>query len=337
MIENKNEIDDVTDEPSRLISDNMGVKKWRLLSFDIGIKNMAYCFLSVSGEHLEILDWNILNLMDTDVQAVYTCICPKTQPKKSKTVLENMVLCSKKAKYSYPDGSGHLCETHAKKSANYLMPTKDISPASIKKLKVAELDAVSKKYGLSGGNSKKETLEKLLEHLSQKTLKPILVKKKKTASETDLITVGRNMTRLLDQLAHQDVTHVIVENQISTIASRMKTIQGMLAQYYIMRGIEKIEFVSSFNKLKAFTEKTAVTDDQTEREKYKNRKADSVAICLRILRENPNLEKWIPHFEKSAKKDDLADCFLQGGTYGIQNPATLDSSPLTPLPGTFQK
>ena len=284
----------------------------RLLSFDIGIKNMAYCFLSISGEQMEILDWNILNLMDADVQSVYTCTCPKAQPKKAKAGLENAILCSKKAKYSCPDGSGHLCETHAKKSEKFLMPIKEISPAAIKKLKVAELDAVAKKYGLSGGNSKKETLEKLLEHLSEKTLKPILVKKKKTASETDLITVGRNMTRLLDELDHQDITHVIIENQISTIASRMKTIQGMLAQYYIMRDIDNIEFVSSFNKLKTFTEKTAVTEDQTEREKYKNRKADSVAICLRLLRENAALEKWIPHFEKSAKKDDLADCFLQG-------------------------
>ena len=316
----------------------------RLLSFDIGIKNMAYCFLSISGEQMEILDWNILNLMDADVQVVYTCACPKAQPKKAKAGLENAILCSKKAKYSSPDGSGHLCEMHAKKSEKFLMPIKEISPAAIKKLKVAELDAVAKKYGLSGGNSKKETLEKLLEHLSEKTLKPILVKKKKTASETDLITVGRNMTRLLDELDHQDITHVIIENQISTIASRMKTIQGMLAQYYIMRDIDNIEFVSSFNKLKTFTEKTAVTEDQTEREKYKNRKADSVAICLRLLRENTALEKWIPHFEKSAKKDDLADCFLQGGTYGLQNPASSksggfrkDSSPLTPLPGTFQK
>ena len=288
----------------------------RLLSFDIGIKNMAYCFLSSSGE---ILDWNILNLMDAEVQAVYTCACAKAQ-KKTKSPVENMQLCGKKAKYSCPDGSGHLCETHAKKSDKFLMPAKDISPASIKKLKVAELDAVAKKYGLTCGNSKKETLEKLLEHLSEKTLKPILVKKKKTASETDLITVGRNMTRLLDELDHQDITHVIIENQISTIASRMKTIQGMLAQYYIMRGIENIEFVSSFNKLKAFADKTTPTEDQTDREKYKNRKADSVAICLRLLKENPALQKWIPHFEKSSKKDDLADCFLQGGTYGHQNP-----------------
>ena len=43
---------------------------------------------------------------------------------------------------------------------------------------------------------------------------------------------------------------VIIENQISTIASRMKTLQGMISQYFIMKGIPSIEFISSINKLK---------------------------------------------------------------------------------------
>ena len=33
----------------------------------------------------------------------------------------------------------------------------------------------------------------------------------------------------------ESITHVFIENQISPIANRMKTIQGMLAQYFIMK------------------------------------------------------------------------------------------------------
>ena len=63
----------------------------KVVSFDIGIKNMAYCFLSVSGEQFEILDWNILNLMDEVVQEnrICDCIIPK---KSSKKIPENTVV-----------------------------------------------------------------------------------------------------------------------------------------------------------------------------------------------------------------------------------------------------
>ena len=33
----------------------------------------------------------------------------------------------------------------------------------------------------------------------------------------------------------KDITHIIIENQISPIATRMKTIQGLLTQYFIMK------------------------------------------------------------------------------------------------------
>ena len=46
--------------------------------------------------------------------------------------------------------------------------------------------------------------------------------------------------------------HIIIENQISPIANRMKTLQGMIAQYFIMRGNAHIAFISSANKLKLF-------------------------------------------------------------------------------------
>ena len=74
------------------------------------------------------------------------------------------------------------------------------------------------------------------------------------ASNIDLITIGINITTYFNALFSEEdqIDYVIIENQISPIANRMKTIQGMIAQYFIMSdvSVEHIEFVSSINKLK---------------------------------------------------------------------------------------
>jgi hypothetical protein len=44
---------------------------------------------------------------------------------------------------------------------------------------------------------------------------------------------------------------------------------------------------------------------------YKQHKNDSVNYCSQIIQKNPILEKW-NHVLSTLKKDDLADCFLQG-------------------------
>jgi len=68
----------------------------------------------------------------------------------------------------------------------------------------------------------------------------------------DLVSIGRNMKKEFQKiLSFNDPKHVIVENQISPIATRMKSIQGMLAQYFIMQSDDiNIEFLSSAGKLK---------------------------------------------------------------------------------------
>jgi len=161
--------------------------------------------------------------------------------------------------------------------------------------------------------TKKDCLEIILEQLEKRSLFTIVTKKKKTASDTDLITVGRNMKHCLDQLLDvNDITHVIMENQISTIASRMKTVQGMLSQYFIMQDIcPIIEYISSLNKLKDLTVNKEINT-------YKQHKSDSVEFCKLILGQNPSLGNFDDLFNV-AKKDDLADAFLQGIWYLKKN------------------
>jgi len=98
----------------------------------------------------------------------------------------------------------------------------------------------------------------------------------------------------------------MIENQISPIANRMKTIQGMIAQYFIMRNEDiNIDFVSASNKLKKFI-------NNNEKTTYNERKKLSIVKCLELLQTRTEFNEWVDFFGHHKKKDDLADSFLQG-------------------------
>ena len=299
----------------------------RILSFDVGIKNMAYCIFDVSGtsgSNVSILDWNVLNLMSEEEGEgePKTCTCTNT-PKTKKAA---PTACKNKAKYS--KGGSLYCEKHAKANTQFLLPTKQTSPANLKKLKVDELFNLGNKHKLflqvenPEKMKKADLLNRVIVFFEKQCLEPIVAKKVKTAGETDLITIGRKMNELLTQNTYvRDITHVVIENQISPIANRMKTIQGMLAQYFIMKQPNsEIVFVSSANKLQVkpvantLQSNGANTLNETSTTNYKKRKSDGVENCSLFLDTYPNFSEWKPKME-AKKKDDLADCFLQGIWY----------------------
>uniref|UniRef100_A0A6C0HS05 Uncharacterized protein n=1 Tax=viral metagenome TaxID=1070528 RepID=A0A6C0HS05_9ZZZZ len=125
----------------------------------------------------------------------------------------------------------------------------------------------------------------------------LLRNNKKNASTIDLIQVSRNIQKQFD-IKWKDTLFdvVIIENQISPLASRMKTIQGMVTQYFV-KTVPWIQYISSSNKLKHV--KTKMT--------YQERKKEGIKQCEEGL-----TEKWRDFFSKTDKKDDLADCYLQG-------------------------
>tara|TARA_Y100000389_G_C17088076_1_gene329925 strand:- start:129 stop:590 length:462 start_codon:yes stop_codon:yes gene_type:complete len=124
----------------------------------------------------------------------------------------------------------------------------------------------------------------------------------------------------------QDIKYAIIENQISPIATRMKTVQGMLAQYFIMLNEEIIiEFVSSSHKLKQFSElkidvrehciENANNENNTQTNPdYKKHKKDGVYYCSLMIDANEYFKNWKDTLN-TKKKDDLADSFLQGIWY----------------------
>lgn len=146
------------------------------------------------------------------------------------------------------------------------------------------------------------------------------------AHDLDLITYGRNIMKHLDAILFTDpagaaaavsapIDMMIIENQISTLASRMKTLQGMITQYFIMKHIPHIEFISASCKLKLFTDANS-EDGGVDASTYADRKKSGIIVCRSLgeisRKHNSDYVKWMPVFENHKKKDDLADCFLQG-------------------------
>jgi hypothetical protein len=321
----------------------------RIISFDVGIKNLAYCVLDIvendTVKTVEITDWKVLDLLQPiqreTVQRTSTAVQHNSPPTCTQilTSKKHFEMCGKVAKYKDPDGgTKYMCERHAKAAAGppprgLWIPKKEYSEASLKKLSVQSLQTRIEELQIPKSSEKKwlkaDMIQALESYYRKHTWQIIRDESSctattptptpTTAAKTDLIFLGRQIHEHFSQSnAPREITHVLIENQISPIANRMKTIQGMLTQEFIVQGCPHIEYVSSANKLKSFRGKTKKTGDDAVKSKsaYTEHKKDAVQYCREkiesILRPEQAL-KWLTFFEKNrTKKDDLADSFLQG-------------------------
>ena len=85
---------------------------------------------------------------------------------------------------------------------------------------------------------------------------------------------------------------------------------GLVIKDFIEKDIPLVEEVSASNKLKEFIN-TKTT--------YNERKKASIKFTLDILSQNNDINQWLSFFNSHKKKDDLADCFLQGRWYLNKN------------------
>lgn len=275
----------------------------KIISFDVGIRNMAYCTFSIENAELKVQDWGILNLLEESEENPK---CTYMTKNKKKTC------CNKNAKYY--KANQYFCQMHlnmALKEHSWILYNSRLKPNALKQQTKEQLVTLGQELNLftNSPRTKKDCIDKILEHVDEKCVKTIVKKKKKGANDINLIDVGKNMKEELHKLPYiHEITHVIIENQISKIATRMKTVQGMLTQYFIMQNIcPHIEYISSSNKLKDLTTKTLENS-------YKQHKKDSIVICQQFLDNNESLLQW-RNVLNTSKKDDLADSFLQGIWY----------------------
>ena len=265
----------------------------KILSIDVGMKNLAYCLMDTKeNKTYDILDWNVVNLTDSDK---YVCKCLK----------KNNKVCGKKARFF--KNANYFCKTHAKQS-NYNIPADELNIKKIDKKLVSELKHLVKKYNIEvDKNIKKVTKSVLLDSIKKELinnyLMPVVIKKTTSIS---LVEYGISLKeKFSDIFNYEELDTVIIENQIGPLALRMKTLQGMITQHFIENGIKSIEMINSSNKLNQIL-------GGGKKMCYSERKKASIKYTLNDLNENTEISKWFEHFNKHSKKDDLADCYLQG-------------------------
>ncbi len=277
----------------------------KILSFDVGIKNLAFCLMEKTNNDLIIKKWNIINLVEDRDLCQFK--------------LRNGNICGKIARFQMKvkqDMTQVLCNAHKDKCKVEVTDTDNFKCVHTK----CNLDS---KYNILG-NPDWSWCEK-----HQKDSKKILTQFKakkitgQNCSQQPIQELAQKMfTKLDSDKDFIQVDEVLIENQPSLKNPNMKTIASILYSYFVMRGIVDkertkspltyVKFISPSNKLKV---DKSVTQDKLEKAKdqkeyYDITKGLGKIYCTTLIKEN---EK---HFLAAhAKQDDLCDCFLQGFQY----------------------
>ena len=283
-----------------------------LISIDVGIKHLAVCIMTEPTMSLittptpTILDWMVLNICSSTPDKQVTTVSSKEV--KTKQVCS---MCKRVAKYQTQgpvEESIRFCAAHAQTHPIYVVPCGNLSATKIKKYKLSELICV-----LTPKLRDTDTVPRLkrewIEFYESRVVLSINrgednigMGLENSASNVSLIDVSRLLTvKLRNMLAPfmHNVREVIIENQISPIATRMKSVQSMVTQFFVMDcPSASIHYVSASNKLGG---------DHTD--SYSERKKLGVVRCAQHICDSPT---WSLFFSTHKKKDDLADCYLQG-------------------------
>lgn len=251
-----------------------------LASFDVGTKHLAICVL----EGTEVKLWEVLDLIGET---------PKMCTKEG---------CAYSAKFM--QGEKSYCKRCAK-SVPVFHSLQPHTRGNIRSQKLASLRELLESHCIEAPKTKAECVKLSQNLISTQKFFPIAESKKKSVS---LPTLGVRLMQALDtclsraNIQHSEITKVAIENQLGPIASTMKAVQGMVTQYWIMRGVPDVVYVSAANKLKPFTSASLT---------YKQRKKLAIEKTVELLADGPS-SSYSEFFSTSKKKDDLADAYLQG-------------------------
>jgi hypothetical protein len=242
----------------------------KLVSFDVGLRNLAFCILEgTSRTNLKIIEWDLIDVM-AEKSGLDKPLCYKC--KKPGCWKQNQIFACTRHK-----GSG---QPYTKLALT--KKTKD------------ELQAIALPLEIRL-RTKRELVDKLYAHFSQNGWTRC-VKSAKQGSVVDLApAIAASLQMRTDLWKGADL--VVFEQQPE---KRMMCVQGMLHMWFVTQGFS-CKGVSATHKLSNIV----TLDDSTKT--YKGRKKTGILHTLKLIPDE-NKEFMLKH----RKKDDLADCFLQG-------------------------
>lgn len=252
----------------------------KVLSFDVGIINLAYCLFEINTEEqtFKILKWGIINLAD------HRLVCQH--------VKRNKEICGKIAKNVLnvstnhdPDNNHYYCKEHASKGGtNICVDTINLvwglDPGNkcdmCDKKSEYTSDIINGKYcskhkktitssnnyvcatkkcsnivtkGIYSDDKQKLNIGWCDDHFDNDFNDYIKKKTKKISQNSNkisLVALGKSMYHKLDQIPDfLVVDDVFVENQPTFMNPTMKSVSAILFSYFIMRGIHEKERTGS--------------------------------------------------------------------------------------------
>lgn len=255
----------------------------RVLAFDIGIKNLAWCCVERQGENTTILGWDNYNLLSDSSNMTTTKV--------------QCAHCSAKANYEH-EGQ-QTCVRHCPAT---LQALRDCSGNLLKKLpSVAIMKAIVQGAGCAKPPSKKPAL---VEELAKRFSLPIQTAKVSKAPDVGLSELHDAMRTLVGQqkVLWSTCHTVLLENQPVLKNPTMKSVQMLLFATLrdFLQPIPIVKLVHAGKKVKG----VAVGDAG-----YKDRKAGSEARAEAFLKSSAIQDpvRWQVLWAKAAKKSDLAD------------------------------
>ena len=248
----------------------------KIISFDVGLRNLAYCILEgTSRSDVQIVDWNII-----DVLGEHSGL---DNPRCSK--------CNGNASWKHATEGTLACSRHKPKQAK-----QKVTKTALNQKTTHELECELDRWGLRCPSKRKADMVTLLyNHARQNTWLRCV----KTVYTGAVIDMAPAIANSLDKRASlwKGTDLAVFENQPARL---MFAVQAMLQMYFCMRGF-KCQGVSATHKLNNII----TIDDRVD--SYKGRKKTGIVHAEALVP-----ERWKQHMLKHPKKDDLADSFLQG-------------------------
>ena len=310
----------------------------KILSWDVGIKNLAFCLLEINKDegNFKILQWNVINLAGDQLVCQHRKGCEKYA-----TFQVQLNNATKAYFCSAHSGSPDLCkniDVRLASTSNKCSVCEKNSGSLVNIYNTVlckrDLHNKLKKNGYICAHAKCTNIVVQCIDLSQDRaigwcdehmddcafyIKKKTKKLKNNCNKIPLSKLCCSMYKHLDE--HPEflqVTGIFIENQPTFINPTMKTISALLYGYFMLHGIHekhktnsKIEHVTLCSPSKKL--KICPSDEtlkNTEKTKiYKMTKKMGVTYTKALLTDDPmRLKEMLAH----KKKDDMCDAFLQG-------------------------